>query len=278
MRAQTAQETVMQSEIKKVLIVDDDADVRTTIAECLRNEGWVILEAKNGLEALLHVKRERPAAVVLDLGMPRLGGLDAMKRIREFDRAIRVVVVSGGPDEHRPRALELGAVAVLTKPIALPELLAALGEPPSTRSAPPAAAPRPATPAAGPPTGDRGRILIVDDDPEWCSLLGEFVSGLGYRTASVSDGVAAARSVADDPPDLILLDVEMPKLNGVEALPWLRRVVPGVKVIMVSGSKSAEVAKRALAYGAFDYVVKPVDFDYLAQSIETALRMKQQDT
>jgi CheY-like chemotaxis protein len=268
----------MLGEAKKVLIVEDDTDVRTMIAEGLRSEGFAILEAKNGLEALLQVKRERPAAVVVDIEMPRLGGLEALKRIRAFDRAIRVVVVSGYADEHRQRALELGAGAVLKKPVSLSDLLAALGRPPSTtaRSAPPAADPPPVTPAgARPTTGDRGRVLIVDDDPEWCAMLGEFMGGLGYRTESVSDSLAAIRGVTDAPPDLILLDIEMPGLSGVDALPRLRSVAPGVKVIMVSGTKSARTAKRALVHGAFDYVVKPVDFDYLAKSIETALQMKQ---
>jgi CheY-like chemotaxis protein len=267
----------MPSEAKKALIVDDDADARTMIAEFLRIKGFAILEAQNGLEALLHVKRERPAAVVLDVAMPRLGGLEAMKRIRAFDRGIRVVVVSGSADEHRQRALELGAGAVLMKPVSLPDLLAALGGPPSTaRSAPPAAGPPPPTPVAARPTRrDRGRVLIIDDDPEWCAMLGEFVGGLGYRTESVADGLAAISGVTEDPPDLILLDIEMPGLSGVDALPRLRSVAPGVKVIMVTGSRSAETAKRALVHGAFDYVAKPVDFDYLAKSIETAVLMKQ---
>jgi CheY-like chemotaxis protein len=267
----------MPSEATKVLIVDDDADVRTMIAEGLRNEGFAILEAKNGLEALLHVKRGRPAAVVLDLEMPRLGGLEALKRIRAFDRAIRVVVVTGYAEEHRQRARDLGAVAVLTKPASLPDLLAALGKPPSRgRSAPPAAVPPPLTPAAArPTTGDRGKVLIVDDDPEWSAMLGEFIGGLGYRVESVPDGLAAVRGVTEAPPELVLLDIEMPGLSGVDALPRLRSAAPGVKVIMVSGSKSVETAKRALAHGAFDYVVKPVDFAYLAKSIEAALLMKQ---
>jgi two-component system sensor histidine kinase/response regulator len=267
----------MPREAKTVLIVDDDTDVRTMIAECLRNEGWAILEAKNGLEALLNVKHERPAAVVLDLEMPRLGGLEAMKRIRAFAPAIRVVVVTGHAEKYRQPALALGAVAVLTKPIALPELLAALGGPPSTpRSAPSAAAPSPATPAeAQPRTRDRGRILIVDDEPDWCAMLGEFLGGLGYQTESVSDGLTAVRCVTENPPDLVLLDIEMPGLNGLEALKRFRRVSQRVKIIMVSGSKSAETAARTLVEGAFDYVVKPVDFDQLARSIETALLMRQ---
>src|SRR5207302_9975363 len=69
-----------------------------------------LVEAANGLEALLQVKRSRPAGVVLDLLMPRLGGLDALKRIRTFDPAIRIVVITGSPDPELVRqAKALGA-------------------------------------------------------------------------------------------------------------------------------------------------------------------------
>src|SRR5207244_13615486 len=98
------------SPASKVLVVDDDRDVRETVVELLRGEGFDVVEAANGLEALLQVKRARPAGVVLDLLMPRLGGLDAIKRIRTFDPAIRIVVITGSPDPELVRqAQALGA-------------------------------------------------------------------------------------------------------------------------------------------------------------------------
>src|SRR5207247_3081414 len=133
----------------RVLVVDDDRDVREAIGELLETEGFDVVEAANGLEALLQVKRSRPAAVVLDLMMPRLGGLDAIKRIRAFDRAIKIVVVTGSPDPELARqARALGAVAVLAKPIALPSLLEALR---AETVVVPAGAPPPSPPPAPPP-------------------------------------------------------------------------------------------------------------------------------
>ena len=112
---------------RTVLIADDDPEIRGVIGEYLQSNGYEVLEAKNGLETLLHVKRSRPNAVVLDLMMPRLGGLDALKRIRPFDPEIAVIVVTGTSDpELEQQALVLGAAAVLTKPLALADLLAAV--------------------------------------------------------------------------------------------------------------------------------------------------------
>jgi len=72
----------------------------------------------------------------------------------------------------------------------------------------------------------------------------------------------------------MLLDIDMPGLSGVDALVALRAVAPELVVIMVSGTVSQELARRALDNGAFDYVVKPVDLPRLAEVIETALLLK----
>ena len=119
----------------KVLVVHDDRDMRAAVGELLRSEGFDVVEAADGLEALLQVKRSRPAGVVLDLVMPRLGGLDAIKRIRAFDRAIKIVVITGAPDrELHQQARALGAAAVLTKPLSPTDVVAAL----RAETAPPA--------------------------------------------------------------------------------------------------------------------------------------------
>ena len=112
---------------RKVLIADDDAAWREHLSGYLQQQGFVVVEASNGLESLVQVKRERPDAVVLDVEMPRLGGLDALKRIRPFDSAINVIFVMGSDDPQlKEQALGLGATAVLQKPLDLSILLAAL--------------------------------------------------------------------------------------------------------------------------------------------------------
>jgi DNA-binding NtrC family response regulator len=264
-----------------VLVVDDDAEIRALVSEYLTLHGLEVLEATNGLEALLHFKRSRPAGVVLDLRMPRLGGLDALKRMVAFDPAVHVVVVTGEVDaELRRQAVALGAKAVLGKPVDLPDLLAGLDLPPE--SATPAATNRRVEPVAPPaalfPAAKGGRVLVADDDPEMRAMLEEFLSTKGYETRAVSDGGAAIRAIVEAPFDVVFLDIDMPGLRGVDALPAIAAVAPNTKVIMVSGTSDAEVAKRALAHGAFDYVVKPVDFAYLARSLDSAIAMKAAET
>src|SRR5216117_1261208 len=138
----------------RVLIVDDDPEVRDVLAEAFRMEGLDVLEASNGLEALLYVKRDRPDAVVLDLMMPRLGGVEALKRIHAFNPGIRALVVTGAIDTELHRQATL--VAALDGPSPTP----------ASRPAAPAPAPQPAAPAPAAPiaTGgaQAGRVLVVD--------------------------------------------------------------------------------------------------------------------
>src|SRR5260370_31624420 len=78
----------------KVLVVDDEPDVRDVVGEFLREDGFEVVEAGNGLQALPQVKRVHPDAVVLDLMMPRLRGLHAVKRIPPLDRKIRILLIT----------------------------------------------------------------------------------------------------------------------------------------------------------------------------------------
>jgi len=258
--------------LRKVVIADDEEEIRDLLAEYLQAYGWDTFRATNGLEALLHVKQQRPAAVVLDLNMPRLGGIDALKRIHAFDPSIGVVVLSAYIDDVvRQQAETLGAKAILDKPLDLARLLAALGG-----EAPPVPAPsRPPAAEAAIDTrpAQQRTMLVADDDPAIREMFEEFFVAKGYQVRTAVDGPAAVRELTGRAPDVVLLDIDMPGLSGVDALPTLKALAPGTAVIMVSGTTDVEVARRALAAGAFDYATKPVDLNRLLESVETAVAM-----
>jgi DNA-binding response OmpR family regulator len=262
---------VSETVARSVVIADDDANVRELLAEYLGRHSWDVLEAVNGLEALLHVKRQRPAAVLLDLRMPRLGGIEALKRIRAFDAAITVVILSGNLDAEIQRQAEtIGAAGILHKPVDLAAVLAALnGSRPNGAPVAPAA-PAPTALSRSPASRT---VLVVDDDADVRAMLEEFLAANGYRARGAGDGDAAVRELAASPVDVMLLDSDMPDLSGADALPTLRAVAPGAAIILVSGTTNEETAKRALAAGAFDYVTKPVNLVHVIDTIETALAL-----
>ncbi|MEK6716173.1 MAG: response regulator [candidate division NC10 bacterium] len=111
------------------------------------------------------------------------------------------------------------------------------------------------------------RILVVDDEPDAVELLQEFLTAKGYDVITASDGEEALRQVKEHRPHLILLDVRMPKLNGMEVLKRVREIDHEVGVIMVTAVNEEETGREALKMGAFDYITKPLDLQYLERSL-----------
>ncbi len=114
------------------------------------------------------------------------------------------------------------------------------------------------------------RILVVDDEIEQCNVLKKFLSLKGYEVDTATNGSAAIDKVKQVRPHIVLLDIRMPEMDGIEVLQEIKKADPAVGVIMVTGVTDHEEAKKTLELGAYDYITKPVDFDYL----ETVLMVK----
>jgi two-component system response regulator (stage 0 sporulation protein F) len=120
-------------------------------------------------------------------------------------------------------------------------------------------------------TDSLGRILVVDDEENVVEVLSEYFSGQGYTVATAANGTEALRAVPAFHPSVVLLDVRMPGLDGVEVLRRIRAVDTSVVVIMVTANEDVELARETLKLGAFDYVAKPFDFSYLDQAVTMGL-------
>jgi two-component system, response regulator, stage 0 sporulation protein F len=112
-----------------------------------------------------------------------------------------------------------------------------------------------------------GRILIVDDELSVREVLSEYFSEQGYGVETAGSGEDALALVRTSAPDLILLDVRMQGMDGVETLRRLRELVPMVSVIMVTANEDVGLARETLKLGALDYVAKPFDFAYLERAV-----------
>ena len=116
-----------------------------------------------------------------------------------------------------------------------------------------------------------GRILIVDDEQSVREVVAEYFTEQGYEVSVAASGLDALRGLAESRPDLVLLDVRMPGLDGVETLRRLRQAAPSIAVIMVTANDDVALARDTLKLGALDYVSKPFDFAYLEQSVIAGL-------
>jgi two-component system, response regulator, stage 0 sporulation protein F len=116
-----------------------------------------------------------------------------------------------------------------------------------------------------------GRILIVDDEQSVRDVLTEYFVEQGYSVETAGDGQEALTLVQASVPDLVLLDVRMPGIDGVETLRRLRAIAKDLAVIMVTANEDVGLARDTLKLGALDYVAKPFDFVYLERAIMAGL-------
>jgi two-component system response regulator (stage 0 sporulation protein F) len=116
-----------------------------------------------------------------------------------------------------------------------------------------------------------GRILIVDDEQAVREVLGEYFTGQGWSVDTAGGGAEALSVVQRARPDLVLLDIVMKDMDGVEVLRYLRRHDQSLPVIMVTAHREVALARETLKIGAFDYITKPFDFRYLDLTVAAAL-------
>ena len=115
------------------------------------------------------------------------------------------------------------------------------------------------------------RLLAVDDEKEILDALTEFFTLRGYEVVTAQNAGDAFMLLAVAPPDVVLLDIGMPKIDGMTALRRIRASHPTLPVIMLTANVDLALARDTLKRGAFDYVAKPFDFEHLAHVVEAAV-------
>ncbi|MEI6239266.1 MAG: chemotaxis-specific protein-glutamate methyltransferase CheB [Planctomycetia bacterium] len=246
----------------RALVVDDSKASRSIVARTLRDLRFDCDEAANGAEAIERLASgPRPDIVTVNWHMPVMDGIELVRRLREHPRHrdLRLLMISTESDRVRiDSALAAGADDFVSKPFtpeALARKLVGLGVCSATEIS--------ATAARGPI-----RVLVVDDSATIRSVLTATLSTDPELTVvgAAVNGRAAVEMVAASPPDIVLLDVEMPVLDGISALREIRRLEPKLPVIMFSSltERGAKATLDALLAGANDYAAKPAGLDAAA--------------
>lgn len=115
------------------------------------------------------------------------------------------------------------------------------------------------------------RILVVDDDDNVRWVLQTQLEQMGYAVTTAPDGPAAVKAVDQDPPALVLTDLKMPGMSGMELLEQIHRDYPEVPVLMITAFGTIQSAVQAMRSGAYDYLTKPIDYEELALSVSRVL-------
>lgn len=117
----------------------------------------------------------------------------------------------------------------------------------------------------------KGSIMIVDDEPDILVVLEEFLSKEWFKVLTARNGKDATEKLKTNEIDLILLDMAMPDMNGIETLKELKKIKPNISVIMITAYRDAEKVVEAFRLGACDCIFKPFDLKYLRQAVMSKL-------
>ncbi|MBI5749526.1 MAG: response regulator [Nitrospinae bacterium] len=117
------------------------------------------------------------------------------------------------------------------------------------------------------------RILVVDDEVETCDLLKRYLTKKGYQTFTALSGEDAVNIVKEERPHIVLLDIRMPGMGGIEALKKIKEIDREIGVVMITAVKEEETAKEILKLGADDYITKPMDLKYLDNVLMVKIAM-----
>lgn len=118
------------------------------------------------------------------------------------------------------------------------------------------------------------KVLVVDDEKEFLETIIKRLRKRGLSISGVSSGEEALKALNESPADVVVLDVRMPGMDGIQTLREIKRRHPLVEVIMLTGHANLEVAIEGMELGAFDYLMKPMDIDELLYKLEDAYKRK----
>ncbi len=245
----------MVPEKSRILVVDDNEEFCRNVTDILELKDYEVVTAYDGFKALELVKQNGFDLVLMDVKMPVMDGVETFKKVKKIAPDTPVIMVTAFAVENLIReALREGAFGSLKKPLDFDEIFELIEQ---------------AT-----PNGEL--ILIVDDDENLCANMQDVLSDKGYRVNVAYDGNTAIEKAKKDNFDVMLIDMKLPALNGMETYLAIRDFRPNVVVIIITGypQKMAKLAQQALQKNAYACLEKPIDMGELVSLLEQIKEQK----
>jgi PAS domain S-box-containing protein len=238
--------------IRTILVVDDEANIRRLISHELISRGYKVIEASGGKEALDLARQSHPDLITMDVVMPDLDGFDttAVLKTDPITKDIPILIVS--VIEDKSKMYRLGANDYITKPFNIEALMEKVNHLLN---------------------GSQKTILITDDDKALVKSLEFELKKRGFTTYTAYNGKEALKAVEQNRPDLILLDLKMPEMDGYGVITALKSnpKTADIHIVMVTGVDIDGGKVKALSIGAADYFNKSEDLSKLFDTIERIL-------
>ena len=247
------------SEKLKILVVDDNEEFCQNIKDILELNDYEVVTAYDGFKGLKLVKENGFDLVLMDVKMPVMNGVETYKKIKEVAANTPVIMVTAYTVEDLIKeALQNGAYGSLRKPLDFDELFDLIDK----------------------ATGKGTMILVADDDKNACANMREILSGRGYKVSVAYDGNMAIEKASKNNFDVMLLDMKMPELNGLETYLAIRQFRPKVVAIIITGYRQEmnKMIECAIQKGAYTCLEKPVDMDGLLLLLAQVKEQKNRGT
>jgi CheY-like chemotaxis protein len=227
--------------------VDDDATVRELVERHLKRAGFTVVTASGGKEGLRRIQELRPAAVTLDIMMPDLDGWTVLAAMKGDPALASIPVVLMSMVDQKNRGYALGAADYLVKPVDPTKLVETL------------------TSICG---SAAGRALLVDDDDLVRRVVRQVLQPLGWEVSEAENGQVAVHSLGVARPDVIILDLMMPKMDGFEFLDELRSRQDWQDIpVVVITSKDLTDEDRDRLNGGVERIIQKSDRDEMLRQL-----------
>ena len=258
-----------------VMIVDDSSIAAEHIQNHLKNLGIVQVVLHHRAQSVFErVQETRPSLILLDIILPDGSGWDVLQKLKTAPETQHIPVIVISVMEDRFKAIQLGAADSLPKPIARHDLHTALSK---IHQAQLAARQKNAV-LIEVVHGQGVRILLAEDNDANVMLICDYLTAQGYEIIVAHNGSEAIQKVIVAAPDLILMDIQMPVVNGLDAIQYIRALpdpaLAQLPIIAITALTMPGDRERCLAAGANEYINKPVHLTLLEEVIARLLQQK----
>ena len=246
-----------------ILVIEGEQMLSNQFRSMLADQGHEVLIATSGVEGLRLFQEKKPRFTLLDFQTSGMDGIQVLAAIRKTDPFAAVIMLDGGvPGDLKVAAWKLGALDFTKKDLPLTALSNALGRA-MLRS--PRATEAPAEKLQAKPLGEL--IMIVDDEPPICTVISEYFTKRGYRVITAENGLKALSLVKQEAPKLIIIDINMPIMDGLSLVRELRANQYAGGILGLTGLLEADKLQELLDLGAFDVMQKPVNMDRMELAV-----------
>jgi len=265
----------------RVLLVDDEREFVESTARALGRRGFETQTAGDGREALRLLEMVAFDVVLLDVKMPGVDGTEVFYEVkRRWPRTAIVMLTGHSTNQHSFELTRDGAAGYLAKPSNIEEIVATLSKAvEEARKDDPEPQEKPPEEPSGlilEPT--EPRVLLVDDEAEFLRSVTPALRRRGMEVSTAGSGQEGLDVLAETVVDVVVLDMKMPGMSGMQALKAIKKEWPLVEVVVLTGHPSLETAVEAVKNGAYDFLMKPADVEAVTEKIREAFRKKMGET